>query len=54
MPGKRVTDHQVIKYKQYRQRLAAFLAHCQLMAQHHGADAEAQQRPRYVAAPDAD
>ena len=21
MPGKRVTDHQVIKYKQYRQRL---------------------------------
>ena len=22
MPGKRVTDHQVIKYKQYRQRLS--------------------------------
>ena len=21
MPGKRITDHQVIKYKQYRQRL---------------------------------
>jgi hypothetical protein len=36
------------------QRLAAFLAHCQLMAQLHGAGAAAQQRPRHVAAPDAD
>jgi hypothetical protein len=36
------------------QRLAAFLAHCQLMAQLHGAGAAAQQRPRHVAAQNAD
>jgi hypothetical protein len=32
------------------QRLAAFLAHCQLMAQLHGAGGAVQQSPRHVAA----
>jgi hypothetical protein len=32
------------------QRLAAFLAHCQLMAQLHGAGRAGQQGPRHVAA----
>jgi organic hydroperoxide reductase OsmC/OhrA len=32
------------------QRLAAFLAHCQLMAQLHGAGEAGQQSPRHVAA----
>jgi hypothetical protein len=32
------------------QRLAAFLAHCQLMAQLHGAGGAGQQSPRGVAA----
>jgi hypothetical protein len=36
------------------QRLAAFLAHCQLIAQLHGAGAAVQQRPRRVAARNAD
>jgi len=35
------------------QRLAAFLAHCQLMAQLHGAGGAGQQGPRHVAARDA-
>jgi hypothetical protein len=32
------------------QRLAAFLAHCQLMAQLHGAGGAVEQSPRHVAA----
>jgi hypothetical protein len=36
------------------QRLAAFLAHCQLMAQLHGAGGAVQQGPPHVAARNAD
>jgi hypothetical protein len=36
------------------QRLAAFLSHCQLMAQLHSAGAAVQQRPQDVAARNAD
>jgi hypothetical protein len=36
------------------QRLAAFLAHCQFLAQLHGAGGAVQQDPRHVAARNAD
>jgi hypothetical protein len=36
------------------QRLAAFLTHCQLMAQLHSAGGAVQQRPRQMAARNAD